>query len=169
MMRRGALICTLVAALAAAGGAFARVHADEGWDAIAEGDYAAAEAFWRPRAEAGDVGAMVGMAYAASLAARDDEAARWYHRAAVRGDADAQTLLASAYLEGRGVVRDPKLAYAWYLIAAEAGHPHAAQARDLAARWLSPAERAEARAMVRRWRIEGMPAAPRQEGSGSQP
>ena len=161
-MMRAALTLMFAAFVVVAGGAFARGHADDGWDAIAAGDFAAAAAFWRPRADHGERGAMVGLGHLASLEGRDAEAARWYHRAAVRGDEVAQTLLASAYLEGRGVVRDPKLAYAWYHIAAEAGHARAAEARDLAGRWLSAAEQAEARALARSWQLEGMPEAPRQ-------
>jgi TPR repeat protein len=155
-MLRRAIVCALAAAVAWG----SPVRAQDGWDEIGRGDLAAAGALWRPRAETGDVNAMVGLAHVASMEGRDADAALWYHRAATRGHAGAQVLLASAYLEGRGVARDPKLAYAWYHLAAEKGHANAAHARDLAGRWLTPDQRAEARAMARLWQVKGMPEAP---------
>ena len=103
---------------------------------------------------------MVGLGHVAAIRGRDAEAVRWYHAAAVRGHAAAQALLANAYLEGRGVGRDPELAYAWYHVAAASGHVKAIVARDFAGQWLTPQRQAEVRAMVRRWRIDGMPETP---------
>ena len=159
-MIRRVIVSVAVAAVAAAVTWVSPVRAEEGWDAIGRGDLAAAEALWRPRARAGDVHAMVGLGYVASIGGREADAALWYHRAATRGHAAAQALLASAYLEGRGIARDPKLAYAWYHLAAENGHANAMRARDLAGRWLTPDQQAEARAMARLWQVRGMPEAP---------
>ena len=134
--------------------------ADTGRIHFENGDYEAAEAVWAPQAERGDRWAMVGLGHLAALRGEDSEAARWYHAAAVRGHDTARVLLASAYLAGRGVARDPVLAYAWYHVAAGNGNARAAAAREVAARWLTADEQAETRAMVRRWRLHGMPEAP---------
>ena len=48
------------------------------------------------------------------------EAARWWSRAAARGDADARAMLGAALLIGAGLPRDPAAALAW-LIRAHAG------------------------------------------------
>ena len=134
--------------------------ADTGRAHFERGDYDAAVAAWTPLAERGDRWAMVGLGHVASLRGADSEAARWYRAAAARGHAEAQVLLASAYLEGRGVPRDPFLAYAWYHVAVENGLERAVAAREVAARWLDADRQAEARALARRWRIDGMPEAP---------
>ena len=147
------MIMALVLALVATG---ARAEAtDEAWAAIERGDLEAAVALWRPRAGDGDVHAMLGIAHVAALRGDHAEAAQWYARAAARGDATARALLASAYLEGRGVPRDPLRAYAWYELASRAGHANAARARDLAAEWLSPEQVGVARALIVKWHQEG--------------
>ena len=150
---------TGMVALALGAVAVVPARADPGWEAIRAGDMAAADAYWRPLAESGDVNAMVGMGNLASMTGRDADAAGWYARAAAKGERSAQVLLASAYLEGRGVERDPLLAYAWYHLAALEGHPKAGAARDLAAQWLTPEQVSQARAMAERWRAIGPPGA----------
>ena len=155
MLRIGSTIFAAFAALAAGA-----ASADPGRTYFEKGEFDAAVAAWTPRAEDGDRWAMVGLGHVAAIRGEHAEAARWYHGAAIRGHVVAQTLLASAYLEGRGVARDPALAYAWYHLAAENGHAKAVHARDLAARWLGPDRPAEIRAMVRRWKIDGMPPSP---------
>ena len=134
--------------------------ADGGLRHFENGDLDAAVAAWAPLAERGDRWAMVGLGHVATLREEHAEAVRWYHAAAVRDHAEARILLANAYLEGRGVDRDPALAFAWYHVAVGDGHAGAKKARDLAARWLSPDQQAAARAMVRRWQLEGMPQEP---------
>ncbi|MDP6951246.1 MAG: tetratricopeptide repeat protein [Alphaproteobacteria bacterium] len=124
---------------------------DRAWAAIERGDLETAVAVWQPQASRGDVNAMLGLAHVASMQGDDAAAADWYRQAAVRGDAAASVLLASAYLEGRGVTRDPVRAYAWYETAAQRGHANAVQARDFAAKWLSPEQVGLARAMIVRW------------------
>ena len=147
------MIMILVLLLAATG---ARAETtDEAWAAIERGDLDAAVALWHPFAAKGDTNAMLGIAHVAALRGDDTEAAQWYARAAARGDATARALLASAYLEGRGVPRDPVRAYAWYELAARAGHANAARARDLAAKWLSPGQVGVARALIVKWHQEG--------------
>ena len=56
----------------------------------------------------------------------------WFRLAAFRGDPVAQRRLAVLYRGGRVVTREITKAYAWFLIAAEAGDARAAEAvRDL--------------------------------------
>jgi hypothetical protein len=142
---------TLLALALAVSVALPANASDKAWAAIERGDLDSAIAVWQPRAARGDVNAMLGLAHVASMQGDDAGAADWYRRAAVRGNAEACVLLASAYLEGRGVPRDPVRAYAWYEMAAQRGHANAKQARDFAARWLSPAQVGLARSMIVRW------------------
>ena len=135
-------------------------HADEGWRFLERDDLASASTFWAPRAEAGDIDAMSGLAHIAALRGDHASAARWLHRAAAAGHTPSTVLLASAYLEGRGVPRDPRLAYAWYHLASIEGLIHAARARDFAGRWLTAEQSAEARALAGRWQTDGAPDAP---------
>ena len=153
MIMAWALAATLAATLATAGAPAEAT--DEAWAAIERGDFEAAVALWRPFAAEGDVNAMLGIAHVAAMRGDDAEAAQWYARAAARGDATARALLASAYLEGRGLPRDPVRAYAWYELAARAGHANAARARDLAAKWLTPEQVGVARALIVKWHREG--------------
>ncbi|TVP57128.1 MAG: sel1 repeat family protein [Halomonadaceae bacterium] len=53
------------------------------------------------------------------------EAAIWYQKAAQRGSAEAQSMLAYQYLEGQGVTEDRVKAYQWYREAAMQGLPSA--------------------------------------------
>jgi len=142
---------TLVALVLALAFAQPGHASDEAWAAIERGDLDTAIAVWQPRAARGDVNAMLGLAHIASMQGDDGAAADWYRQAAIRGNAEGCVLLASAYLEGRGVTRDPVRAYAWYDLAARRGHANAAQARDFAAKWLSPEQVGLARAMIVRW------------------
>ena len=103
---------------------------------------------------------MAGLAHIAAVRGDYATAVRWHHRAAAHGDLEALILLGSAYLEGRGVPRDPLLAYAWYHLASLRGRINAARARDLAGRWLTDEQAVEARALAARWRIDGPPESP---------
>jgi len=70
-----------------------------------------------------------------------------WRRAALRGEAGAQTMLASMYYLGQGVPADPEAARAWYRKAADQGDPRAQTIMGLmsqdggdareAARWFS--------------------------------
>jgi len=158
-MKRGRVrLAVLAISLSAAMASIAA--ADEGWRLMEQGDLAGAEAYWRPRAEAGEAGATAGLAHIATLRGDDRRALALLHRAAALGETSSLALLGSAYLEGRGTARDPFLAYAWYELAAEKGVANAARARDLAGKWLSPERQGEARALAQRWQTEGLPPAP---------
>lgn len=73
----------------------------------------------RQRAEAGDVKAQLelGFMYEAGTRGvpRDPaEALKWYHKAAVQGDAGAKGNIAAMYFEGKGVTKDYPAAASWY-------------------------------------------------------
>ncbi len=82
-------------------------------------------------------------------------AARWFRRAAQRGHGRAQYRLGLAYLEGRGVPRDPEAAAFWLGLAARSlGGPEreaAEQAFRRAAARLTPYRRDELRGRIREW------------------
>lgn len=79
----------------------------------------------------------VGMLHHNALGVLRDpaEAARWWLKAATRGDADGQAMLGAAYHLGAGVPCDAAEAYAW-LLRAEAG------GSGLAARYMAAARSA---------------------------
>ena len=52
----------------------------------------------------------------------DDEAVKWYRKAAEQGSAAAQSNLGLMYANGRGVLKDDSEAYRWYLKAANQGN-----------------------------------------------
>ena len=53
------------------------------------------------------------------------EAAKWYRKAAEKGVQDAQFRLGGLYERGEGVPADMEYAYAWYSVAAHIGNPKA--------------------------------------------
>jgi TPR repeat protein len=79
----------------------------------------------------------IGMLYHNALGVERDpaEAAHWWRRGAVGGDADGQAMLGAAYTLGAGVSRDSVAALAW-LLRAQAGGSR------LAAAFLGPARAA---------------------------
>lgn len=86
----------------------------------------------RARAEAGDVDAMreLGRYHDPDLnksdAANQDEAVKWYRKAAEKGDARAAFNLGACYRWGTtGLARDPAKALEFLRVAAEQGHPTA--------------------------------------------
>jgi hypothetical protein len=58
------------------------------------------------------------------------EAAKWYRRAAERGDGDAQWALGDFYTQGQGVTRDVDEARRWYAAAAAQGYKGAKEALE---------------------------------------
>ena len=56
------------------------------------------------------------------VAQSDQEAVRWFRRAAEQGYADAQYALGSMYSTGRGVAQSEEEAARWVRLAAEQGH-----------------------------------------------
>ena len=55
----------------------------------------------------------------------DEEAVKWYRKAAYEGDSAAQNSLGVMYAEGKGVLKDLVQAHVWYNIAGANGHESA--------------------------------------------
>ena len=87
-----------------------------GLEAYKRGDFAAALSEWRPLAEQGDATAQLGLMYdkGEGVPQDDDEAVKWYRKAADQGDASAQNNLGLMYEFGRGVRRNYTEAVRWY-------------------------------------------------------
>jgi len=98
------------------------------------------------RAEAGDVAAQLSAARAyqnGDGVARDlRQSGVWYARAAKQGNGDAMyalgTMLYNGDALGVGLAENLELAWAWFALAADAGVPLAAEARDRTASELTP-------------------------------
>jgi hypothetical protein len=67
---------------------------------------------------------------------------------AEQGDASAQAVLGGMYEEGQGVPQDYVHAHMWYNRASAAGVKEAAQARDILAKQMTPAQIAEAQRLL---------------------
>ena len=97
------------------------------------------------------------MGHLESIRDKHAKAAQWYRRAAIKGNATAQALLANQYLSGNGVGADTVRAYAWYDLAASQGHLNAIRARDVIARQMSEAQLRQAKALTETWKRDGPP------------
>lgn len=76
----------------------------------------------KERAESGDLEAMKSLAGRYSIMEQDDEkAAKWYERAAIKGDATSQRFLGVLYMMGKGVPKDYAVARSWFEKASENG------------------------------------------------
>lgn len=92
------------------------------------GDLAGAMALLRRAADAGHGAAQALYGHLLDVSEFDEEAARYYRRAADQGNADGQFGLGALYAAGEGVERDPAAARAWFERAAGQGHAHAINA-----------------------------------------
>ena len=87
------------------------------------------------------------------------EAARWFRKAAEQGSAGGQNNLAAMYMTGSGVKRDYVQAYMWSELASAS--PQVAQAniaaqnRAALVKLMTPAQVADAQALVREWKPSG--------------
>ena len=111
-------------ALAISTPAFAQ-SGDAALEAAQQGDFATALSIWRPLAEQGNAAAQfnLGLMYEKGDGVRKDEqeAARWYYKAALQGHVGAQLNLGTMYDEGKGVAEDNRKAAQWYNQAATKG------------------------------------------------
>lgn len=93
------------------------------------GDFTTAMEEWCPLAQAGDADAQhaLGMMseYGHGVSRDDEEAARWYLKAAEQEHAEAQYRLGVLHDNGWGVALDDSLAVEWYGRAAQLGHTFA--------------------------------------------
>ena len=98
---------------------------DAALEAAQKGDYATALSIWRPLAEQGNAAAQfnLGLMYEKGDGVEKDEqeAARWYYKAALQGHVGAQLNLGTLYDEGKGVAEDNRKAAQWYNQAATKG------------------------------------------------
>jgi len=90
------------------------------------------------------------------------EAARWYRRAAERGDAPAQYNLGLAYARGEGVAQDVVAAHMWFNLAAARfpatdtrNRAAAVKNRDTVAGEMTSTQLAEAQKRAREWKPQG--------------
>jgi TPR repeat protein len=92
----------------------------------------------------------LGMIYHNALGVERDAAtaARWWEKAAVRGDADAQAMLGAAFHLGSGVPRDPVVALSWLMRGEKGGSQLAAPFLGTVRAALAPAQIAHANAIA---------------------
>jgi len=129
----------------------------DAWKALQRGDYETVEKTWLPRAERGEVEAQLFLGHLETMRERYGAAARWYQRAAAKGNVTAQALLASQYLIGQGVKADPVRAFAWYVLAANQGHANAVRAREATAMQMTAEEVEAASRLAEDWIRDGPP------------
>jgi uncharacterized protein len=136
-------------------------------------DHAEAAKWFRTAAEHGQSGAqgMLGTLYDyGSQGVPPDYglAALWYRKAAEQGDAVAQLNLGIMYANGRGVHQDLLQAHLWLNLAAArlpagAHQKNAAEARNMVAARMTPAQIAEAQRRARAWQPQKMNTPPQQK------
>ncbi len=106
--RRFPIPCTLLLAILCAPSVCAGF--EEGMAAYERGDYTTTVKEWWPLAEQGNATAQHHLAWLYLLGRGvpqdDQEAVRWFRRAAKQGDSDAQTNLESLYLLGDRIPQD---------------------------------------------------------------
>ncbi len=123
-------------------------------------DYAQAATWFRKCADQGSgvAQAVLGYLYEKGLGVtqNDSQAMQWYRKAAEQGDAPAQLNLGALYARGTGLPQDYAEAYFWLDLAAvgkldAANTESAAQNRDRAASYLTPADLSRAQERARKW------------------
>ncbi len=77
------------------------------------------------------------------------EAAKWYRKSAEQGVGSAQFNLGLMYYNGQGVPQDYVQAYIWFNLSASNGNTDASHNRDVIARYMTPAQIAEAQRLTR--------------------
>ena len=126
-----------------------------GLAAANRGDYSAALTELQPLAEQGDATAQYNLG---DMHARGDgvpqnyvEARHWFYRAAMQHNVPAQFDLAMLYDKGRGVAADLTQAFMWYQVAANNGHPDAAERLEMVQKSMSARQLEAALERVRQW------------------
>lgn len=120
-------ICVLLSWLAVG---VVQADLEQGLDAVARRDWAAALAEFQPLAKHGQADAQVnlGNLYMKGWGVEQDygQARHWYLKAAEQGQSTAQGKLGLVYYYGLGVEANPAEAIRWFRKAAEQGEPAAA-------------------------------------------
>ena len=124
---RWAALLSAALLLAAAASAAPTDDFKRGEQAYARGDVVGAMAALRPAARAGHAPSQVLLAFILDRADFAEEAFGLYRDAAAQGDPEGHAGLAVAYLSGRGVAKDEKLALQHFSKAAELGHDKSIQ------------------------------------------
>jgi len=116
-------------AVACLAGFASEVRADylDGLAAMVKGDFKAACAEFGALAEQGDAKAQikVGEMHVRGQCGpkNEEEAAKWYLKAAQQGNSEAQVYMGVMYANGKGVTQNDAEAATWYAKAAEQGNP----------------------------------------------
>ena len=79
------------------------------------------------------------------------EAAKWFRLAADQGFGMAQYDIGYMYAFGQGVERNYVVAHMWFNLSAARGDEKAAELRDQVARYMTPAQIADAQKLARQW------------------
>jgi putative methionine-R-sulfoxide reductase with GAF domain len=97
-----------------------------------------------------------------SIKQDENEASRWFTKAAEGGSVPAQSKLGSLYLSGRGVPQDPNRAYFWTVLARASGDQASKVLAPFVATRLTPAQRATIEQQAELWleRHESSPKKP---------
>ncbi len=152
-MRHAIIAVLLLAALA--GTAVAGPYEDA-VSAHERGDYATALREFRVLADQGhaDAQTFLGTMYRNGEGVPQDyvQALKWYRMAAKQGHAYAQIFLGTRYLTGQGVPLDYVQAHMWFNLAGAQGRDQATEARDIVAKYMNPAQIAEAQKLAREWK-----------------
>ena len=130
----------------------------EGVAAYERGEFATALSELQPLAEAGHANAQtyIGVMYYVGQGVPRDhaEAVNWFRKAANQGDAVAQDNLGIMYGNGEGVPQDYVRAHMWWDLSAAQGNKNAAKSRDVFAKFMNPAQNAEAQRLARAWKAK---------------
>ena len=86
-----------------------------------------------------------------SIKQDENEASRWFTKAAEGGSVPAQSKLGSLYLSGRGVPQDPNRAYFWTVLARASGDQASKVLAPFIATRLTPAQRATIERQAEMW------------------
>ncbi|SVD87203.1 uncharacterized protein METZ01_LOCUS440057, partial [marine metagenome] len=81
----------------------------------------------------------------------DEEAVKWYRKAAEQGNNIAQSELAIAYKNGQGVIQDYVKAHKWWNIAAALGNKDAIRNRGVVAKKMTVKQLAKAQELAAEW------------------
>ncbi len=153
-------IPVLVAAMLAVAGCGEKPKIDtasyqQGIDAYAKGDMAAALEKLKPHAEKGNAEAQfrLGLMYREGKGVAQDGklAADWFGKAAEQGHVEAQENLGFSYAKGLGVERDWVQADKWFSIAAASGKESAIKNQKVVEVHMQPDNIAEANKLAQEW------------------
>lgn len=117
-----------------------------------EPDMAAAKRWFEAAAAAGDAGGQQALGEWHWRQAKFREARPWFEKAAAQWHPDALAQLGAVYAQGKGELQNLRVAYMWYTLAAEAGHPRAPRALKLLESILSADQVAVVKAEAAQWR-----------------